>query len=136
MSYEAANEQLLIAAASESSNGFHGGMFELNAEFDADSLLYFLSHFECSGHTVHMLTQGHPPHPLISTVMSSSSTQAHSSPLPLAARLHRCYTNHSCYINNDLTFSRQTIYTRTLACAYTYVCINIYECRYYIYMLG
>ena len=26
-------------------NGFHGGMFKLNAKFDADLLLYSLSHF-------------------------------------------------------------------------------------------
>ena len=32
-------------------------MFKLNAKFDADSLFYLLSHFECNGHTVHMLTQ-------------------------------------------------------------------------------
>ena len=37
-------------------NSFHGGMFKLNAEFDADLLLCSLSHFECDGHTVHMLT--------------------------------------------------------------------------------
>ena len=30
---------------------------KLNAKFDADSLFYSLSHFECDGHTVHMLTQ-------------------------------------------------------------------------------
>ena len=33
-------------------------MFKLNAKSDADLLLYSLSHFECDGHTVHMLTQG------------------------------------------------------------------------------
>ena len=38
-------------------NSFQGGMFKLNAKFDADLLLYLLSHFECDGHTVHMLTQ-------------------------------------------------------------------------------
>ena len=27
-------------------NGFHGGMFKLNATFDTDLLLYLLSHFE------------------------------------------------------------------------------------------
>ena len=47
---EAANHQLPIAAASS----FPGGKFKLNAKFDADSLLYSLSHFECDGHTVHM----------------------------------------------------------------------------------
>ena len=38
-------------------NSFCGGIFKLNAKFDADSLLYSLSHFECKGHTVHVLTQ-------------------------------------------------------------------------------
>ena len=36
---------------------FHGGMFNLNTKFDADSLLCLLSHFECEVHMVHMLTQ-------------------------------------------------------------------------------
>ena len=38
-------------------SSFCGQMFKLNAKLDADSLLYLLSHFECDGHTVHMLTQ-------------------------------------------------------------------------------
>ena len=38
-------------------NSFHGGMFEVHIKFDADSLLYLLSHFECDDHTVRMLTQ-------------------------------------------------------------------------------
>ena len=44
-------------------NSFHGGMFKLNGKFDADSLLYSLSHFEYDVHTVHMFTQQHqlPP---------------------------------------------------------------------------
>ena len=44
-------------------NSFCEGIFELNVRFDADLLLYSLSHFECDGHTVHMLTQWclHPP---------------------------------------------------------------------------
>ena len=33
-------------------NSFRRGMFKLNAKFDAESLLYLLSHFECDGHTV------------------------------------------------------------------------------------
>ena len=45
-------------------NSFCGGMFKLNAKFDTDSLLYSLSHFECDGHTIHMLTQLHLPTPL------------------------------------------------------------------------
>ena len=41
-----------------------GGMFKLNAKFDADSLLCSLSHFEWDSHTVPMLTQRclPPPH--------------------------------------------------------------------------
>ena len=87
-------------------NNFHGGTFKLNRKFDADTLLYNLSHFEWDGHTVHMLTQQCLPPPLTSTVKLSLFIHAHSSPLPLAARLHWCCTNHSCYINNGWTFSR------------------------------
>ena len=91
-------------------NSFCGGMFELNAKFDADLLLYLLSHFECGGHTVHMLTQQCPLPPLTSTVKSLLFMHAHSSPLSLAARLHRCHANYSCYINNGWTFSEQILY--------------------------
>ena len=57
---EAANHQLSISCGLLNHlNSFHGQMFKLNAKFDADSLLYLLSHFECNGHTVHMLTQQH-----------------------------------------------------------------------------
>ena len=69
-------------------NSFRGGTFKLNAKFDADSLLHLLSHFECDGHTVHMLTQRCLLPPLTSTVKSSLFTHAHSTPLSLAARLH------------------------------------------------
>ena len=71
-------------------NSFHRGMLKLNTKFDADSLLYSLSHFECSGHTVHMLTQRHLPSWLTGTARSSLFIHAHSSPLSLATRLHRC----------------------------------------------
>ena len=91
-------------------NSFYGGMFKLNTKFDVDSLLCLLSHFECAGHTVHMLTQQGPPPPLTSTVKLSLFTHVHSSPLSLAARLHRCQTNHSCYINSGWAFSRKTLY--------------------------
>ena len=69
-------------------NSFHGGMFRLQAKFDAGSLLYLLSHFECDSHTVHMLTQLRQRPPLTSTVKSSLFTCTHSNPLSLAARLH------------------------------------------------
>ena len=88
-------------------NSFHGGTFMVNTKFDADLLLYLLSHFECNGHTVHMLTQ---PPPLTRTARSSLFTHAHSSPLSLAARLHWCHVNDSHYVNNGSTFSRQTSY--------------------------
>ena len=42
--------------------------------------------------------------------LGQNSMHAHSSPLFLAARLHRCHANHSCYINNGWTFSRETLY--------------------------
>ena len=108
---EAANHQLPIAVAfciiqmvsvEECSN---------HARFDADLLLYSLSHFECSDHTVHMLTQWCLPPPLISTVKLLLFMPAHSSPLSLAAGLHRCCANHFCYINNGWAFSGQTSYT-------------------------
>ena len=91
---------------------FHGGLFKPNTRFDADALLYLLSHFEGDGHTVHMLidmlTQWCWLPPLTSTVKSSLFMHEHSSPLALAARLHQCHTNCSCYINNGWTFSGLT----------------------------
>ena len=95
-------------------NSFRGGMFKLNANFDADSLLYLFSHFECENHTVHMLTQWHLPPPQTSTMMSSLFTHGRSSPLSLAARLHWCRTNWSHYINNGCTFfsDRPNIYMK------------------------
>ena len=71
-------------------NSFRRRIFKRNTKFDADSLLYSLSHFECEGHTVHMLTQRHLLLPLTSRVKSSLFTHVHSSPLSLAARLHWC----------------------------------------------
>ena len=51
-------------------NSFCRRMFKLETKCDADSLLYWLSHFECNGHTVHMLTQWCLPPPLTSAVLS------------------------------------------------------------------
>ena len=69
---------------------FCRGMLKLNAKFVTDLLLYLLSHFECNGHTVHILTQGCLLPPLTTTVKSSLFTHVHSSPLSLAVRLHWC----------------------------------------------
>ena len=92
-------------------DSFHRGMFKLNTQFDADSLLYLLSHFECNGYPVqHMLTQWCLPPSLTSTVKWSLFRHVHSGPPSLAARLLRCCANRSCYINNGCTFSRQTLY--------------------------
>ena len=90
-------------------NSFHGGMFKLNTKFNADLLLYSLSRFECEGQTVHMLSQWHLPPPLTRTVKSSLFTHAHSSPLSLDAKLHRCYKPPH-YINNGWTFSGKNSY--------------------------
>ena len=69
-------------------NSSHGGMFKLNAKFDADLLLYSLSHLECNSYTVHVPIQWCLPPPMTSTVKSSLFMHAHSTPLLLAARLH------------------------------------------------
>ena len=95
-------------------NSFRKGTFKLNAESDAVSLLYSLSHFECDGHRVHMLNEWHLLPPVTSTVMSPLFTYVHSSPLSLVARSHQCHTNHSHYCNNGCTFSGQTSYTWVL----------------------
>ena len=97
-------------------NSFCRGMFKFNAKFDADSLLYLFSHFECDGHTVHMLTQWHLPSPLTSAVKWSWFMHAHSSPLSLAARLHQCHANCSHYINNSQTFFQTDLRGLTVGC--------------------
>ena len=91
-------------------NNFHKEMFKRNAKFDADLLLYLLSHFECDSHTVHMLTQWCLPPPLTSTVKSLLFTYAHFSPLSWAATLHLCHVSHCHYINHGWAFSGQTFY--------------------------
>ena len=84
-------------------NSFRRGMLKLNSKSNSDSLHYSLSHFECDGHTVHTLTPRCLPPPLTSIVKSSLFMHAHSSPLSLAARLHRSHANNSCYINSGWT---------------------------------
>ena len=92
---EAANHQLVVHSCGllNHPNSFCRSMFKFKAKFDADLLLYSLSHFEYNSHTVHMLTQQCLLPPLTSTVKSSLFTHVHFSPLSLAARLHRCHTN-------------------------------------------
>ena len=112
-------------------------MFKLDTKFDADPLLYLLSHFECDGHTVHMLTQWHLPPPLTSsTAKSSLFMHAHSSPLSLAARLHWCRANCSCYINNGWTFSGQTLYMYVCVCIYIFILIFLVDIIYFQWKSG
>ena len=82
---EAANHQ--FPSLLNHLNSCCGGMFKLNAKFDAALLLYSLSHLECDSHTVHMLTQWHLPPPMTSTVKWPSLMQCthiliHSPRLP------------------------------------------------------
>ena len=71
-------------------NSFCWGMFELNAKFDADSLLYSLSHF--------LLWRPHSTQclpPPLTSIVKSLFMHTHSSPLSLATRLHWCCANCS-----------------------------------------
>ena len=136
-------------------NSFCGGMCKFNAKFDADSLLYSLSQFECDGHTVHMFPQWCLL-PLTSTVKWSLFTYVHSSPVPSAPRLHQCCANYSCYINNGLIssgyisfiyiyihiyiYTHTHIYTFIYTRTYTHIisvllCCNMYIHMYYIYVI-
>ena len=84
---EAANHQLPITVTFSITHIVPQGMFKLSTKFDADLLLYLLSHFECNGHIVQLLTQRVLLLPLASTVKSSLFMHVHSSPLSSAARL-------------------------------------------------
>ena len=97
-------------------DSFCGEMLKLKTKFDADLLLYSLSHFECDGHTVPMLTQQCLPPPLTSTVKLSLFMHAHSSPPSLAARLHQCRATVLIMLTMaGRTFSGQTIYMFTFS---------------------
>ena len=106
---EAANHQLPIAAAS--------WIIWIVSVEKCSSLRQNLMQICCSTCSFWM-RQPHSAHayqwclrpPLTNTAKSSVFTHANSSPLSLAARLHRCPTNHSRYINHDWTFSGQTSY--------------------------
>ena len=93
-------------------NSFLRGMFKLNTKSDADYLYYSLSRFECHSHTVHILTQCCPPHPLTSTVKLPLFTHVHFSPLSLAARLHQWCVNCSCDNDSGWILSGQTSYVK------------------------
>ena len=73
-------------------NSVREGMFKLNATFDAESLLYSLSHF--------WVEQPHSTH-----AHWTATTIPTVYPVPLAAWLHQCCTNHSLSINNGWSVS-------------------------------
>ncbi|KAF6119835.1 hypothetical protein HJG60_010221 [Phyllostomus discolor] len=92
-------------------NSFCRGMFKLNIKSDADSLLYLLSHFECNGHTVHILTQWCVLSPLTSTVKLSLFMHVHSVYSPwLPGYIDVAQSVFVTLINNGWTFSGQTLY--------------------------
>ena len=105
---EAANHQLPRAAdfqiirilSTEECSSFTQNLMQIRCSI--------LSHFEFDGHTVHMFTQWHLLPLLTSTVKSSLFMHAHSSPLSLDARLHRCHANHSHYTKSSWAFSGQS----------------------------
>ena len=99
---------------------FHGGIFKLNAKFGADSLLCWLSYFECDGHTVHVLTQWCLLPPWLvhwGRRHSHMHILVHSPWLPGYMDVAQTWANHSCCINNGWTFSKQT--SCTTICLFT-----------------
>ena len=91
-------------------NSFCRGKLKLNAKFDADSLLYSPSHFECEGHTVHMLTHW-------STTLTASYSEVvtvHTctfQSIPLGCQVTSMSPNCFRYINTGWAFWGQ-IYRR------------------------
>ena len=105
---EAANHQLPIAAALWIIWILSGG--------ECSSLKQNLMQIYCSTCSVILNVTSTPytcsqqclPPPLTSTVKLSLFKHAHSSPLSLAARLHRCHANHSCILTMAVLFSGHT----------------------------
>ena len=82
-------------------NSFCGWMYKLNTKFDADSLLYSLSHFECDSHIVYMLTQRCLLPPLTSTVKSYCS--------------RTCIPVHSPWLPGYINFAQTVLVTLPMA---------------------
>ena len=89
-------------------SSFHGGMLKLNAKFDMQIVALLAQSFWTWGsYTIHA-------HSAASTTATDLYSEVvfvhnvHSSPLPLAARLHWYCVNYSSYINSGWTFSGQT----------------------------
>ena len=112
-------------------NSFCEGMFKLSAKFDAELFLYSLSHFECNDYTAHVLTQWCLPPPLTSAVKLSLFMHVHSSPLSLAASLHRYVQTTAITLTMVWLFlDRFHIYA---VCTYIYkwIYINIHLYMFY-----
>ena len=93
-------------------NSFRGGMFKLHTKFDTYLLLYLLSHFECDGHTVHMLTHWCLLSPLTSIQWSHHYSRM---PIPVHSLCLPGYTDVLqtilvILINSGWTFSGWTSY--------------------------
>ena len=87
-------------------NSFHRRMFKLNANLDADSLLYTFILHAASTQYRGSHNGVYSPHWLVQcSVKSSLFMDVHSSPLSLTDRLLQCHTKHSHY-NKWLDFSR------------------------------
>ena len=111
---------------SESLNSFLAGTFKLNTKLDGDLLLYSLSHFECEGHTGHVLTQQCLLPPLTSTV-KSSLMHVRSGPIFLATSLRRYHANCSHMLTVAGLFP-----DRPCVCVCTYTCVSIFNTCFFI----
>ena len=110
---KAANHQLPIAAvfwiiqivSVEESSNLTQNLMRIRCSTQSVILNAIATQYTCALNGIY-----HSTPPLTSTVKSSLFMHVHSSPLSLAARLHRCHTNRSCYINNSWTAFWQTLY--------------------------
>ena len=113
-------------------NSFRGGMFQLNAKFEADLVFYSLSHFECNSHTVHMLTQQHLSPPLTSPVKSLLFMQVHpvhSLWLPgyinvaqtvlVILTMVRLFLDRTCMCSVNLLYFKRALTASVLYCSST-----------------
>ena len=104
-------------------SSFHGGIFELNAKFGLELLLYSLSHFECDSHTVHIHTQGH----LLPTLTGIMNHHCSHMCIPVYSPWLPGYIDIAQTILVILTmgtFSGQTL----CVCIYTYMYVYVYLC--------
>ena len=128
---------------SEHLNSFWGRVFKLNAKFDADSLLYLLSHFECDSHTCSLNSIYHPHWPVQwSHHCSCMCILVHSPWLPgyIDSRSCKPFSLYSQWLDFSWTdLYMYVIHTHTHSCIYiiTYIIciIIIIVCNNYILFL-